>query len=149
MHILTALGPRAIPLAVTSSPGQRHDSLYVWSLLDAVRIGQRRGRPRQRPQALAGDKSYSSRGTRSGLWRRHIRPVIPERDDQRQHRHGRPPRLDKAAYRQRCGIERRIGWLKEYRRLATRYEKLAQTWEADWRIAMIQVYLKILFPNTA
>ncbi len=40
------------------------------------------GRPRTRPAALAGDKAYSSRGTRAMLRSRGIRAVIPEPSDQ-------------------------------------------------------------------
>jgi transposase len=95
----------------------------------------RAGRPRQRPAALAGDKAYSFPRLRRWLRARHVRPVIPERRDQqdrRQHRPGRRPEFDRAAYRQRNVIERAVGWLKERRRIATRYEKLAiQIWRCS------------------
>ena len=66
--------------------------------------------------------------------------MIPERQDQRDrraHRPGRPPTFDRAAYRERNVIERAVGWLKERRRVATRYEKLAIQY-----LAMLYVSLR-------
>jgi transposase len=65
--------------------------------------------------------------------------VIPTRKDQRPN-----PRFDRAAYRQRNIIERVVGWLKEQRRLATRFEKLAVNFHAMVKLAMIQRCLRLL-----
>jgi transposase len=87
---------------------------------------------------LAGDKGYSYPGIRRWLWQHHIQAVIPERSDQRAHRHGRPPTFDPALYRRRNAVERLVGWLKERRRLATRYEKLALTFRGMIALALIE-----------
>ena len=71
--------------------------------------------------------------------RRRIKIVIPTRKDQR-----RDPAFDKALYRERNVVERCIGWLKECRRVATRYEKLAVHYESFVKLAMIQRLLRIL-----
>ena len=105
------------------------------------------GRPRHRPQALAGDKGYSYPRFRQWLRRHRVRAVIPERADQvrqRAHRPGRKPAFDRAAYRRRSAIECCIGWLKEARGVATRYEKLAIQFLGVLKLAIIRKLLKRL-----
>jgi transposase len=111
-----------------------------------VRVPRRRGRPRSRPRRLAGDKGYDFPEVRRRLWRRGIRPVIPRRKRPKgqKPRRGRPPSFDRAAYRRRNTAERCVGRLKESRRVATRYEKLAVNYLAVVHVAMIRVYLREL-----
>jgi transposase len=104
-----------------------------------VRPGSQGGRPRTRPRQLAGDNGYSYRGVRCYLRRRGVRAVIPTRGDQK-----RNPRFNKATYRRRNIVERVVGWLKENRRLATRYEKLAVNFLAMVKLAMIRRCLRLL-----
>lgn len=121
-------------------------------MLEAIRIRLPHGRPRQRPAALAGDKAYSFPRLRRWLRARHVRAIIPERRDQRERRArhpGRRPHWDRAAYRRRNVIERAVGWLKERRRLATRYEKLAIQYLAMLYVGLVERYLAALFANTA
>lgn len=131
-----------IPLAAVASAGQRHESKFVDPVLRATRLtrpGRRGGRPRTKPRRLAGDKGYSYPGVRRYLRRRGIRAVIPTRKDQRPN-----PRFDQPTYRRRNVIERLVGWLKESRRLATRFEKLAVNFLAMVKLAMIQRCLRLL-----
>lgn len=114
-----------------------------------MRIPQALGRPRQRPAAVAGDRSYSYPRIRRWLRARHIRAVIPERRDQVAHRRGRPPAFDRGAYRRRNVIERCVGWLKEARRVATRYEKLAVHFLGVLKLAMVRKHLQVALSNTA
>jgi transposase len=107
--------------------------------MNAVRIGRRR-----RPSRVAGDKGYSFPRIRRWLRQHTIGAVIPQRSDQlRQHR-GRPLRLDKDAYRRRSVIECCMGWLKECRRIGTRFEKLALNFLAMIKLAIIRRCLRIL-----
>lgn len=106
------------------------------------------GRPRSRPESLAGDKAYSVRRVRQYLRERGIRPVIPHRENERAVRDGRV-RFDSVAYRRRCVIEQCVGWLKECRRIGTRFDKLAVNFQGMVTLAMIGRYLKILFSDTA
>lgn len=98
-------------------------------LLAQLRVGRDLGRPRTRPDAVRGDKAYSSRAIRGHLRDRGIKAVIPEPDDQKGHRKrrgsrgGRPVALDASDYRNRNVIERRFCHLKQWRGLATRYDK--------------------------
>ena len=111
--------------------------------MDAVRIPQAVGRLRCRPERVAGDKGYSYRRIRSWLRKRAIGAVIPERADQVEHRHGRPPVFDRDAYRGRNVVERCVNWLKECRRVATRYEKLAVNYLAMVKLAILQRYMHL------
>ncbi len=129
-----------IPLSVSASPGQAHESKHVEPVLEAVRLPRPgRGRPRRRPRRLAGDKGYSYPRVRRYLRRRGIVAVIPTRKDQR-----RNPRFDTQVYRRRNVVERCVNWLKESRRLGTRHEKLAVHFVAMAKWAMIRRCLRLL-----
>ena len=99
------------------------------------------GRPRLRPERLVADRAYSNAAVRADLRRRGIGSVIPQPSSQR------PAALiDWAAYRHRNVVERLVGRLKQFRRVATRYEKLADNYLAMAHIAAIR--LMIRFENT-
>ena len=138
-----------LPLAVEVTAGQHHESTQFEELMDAVRIPQPRGRPRQRPDAVAGDKGYSYPRIRQWLRTHRVRAVIPLRSDQRARHRGRPFQFDPHAYRRRSIIECCIGWLKECRRITTRFEKLAMTFLAVIKIAIMQCYINSLFLDRA
>jgi transposase len=139
---------RGRPLAVRVTEGQRHESTQLEAVLDGIRVPQPRGRPRKRPEQLAGDRGYSYPRCRATLRRRGIRHVIPERKDQKEQRAakgrrgGRPPRFDAAVYRLRIWAERGVGRLKQWRRVATRYEKRAGNYLAIVHLAAIILWLK-------
>jgi transposase len=87
---------------------------------------------------VVADRAYSQMVLRAYLRRRGIGAVIPQPRTQR-------PRalVDWAAYRERNQIERLIGRLKHFRRVATRYEKLAANYLAMVRIAAIRLWLRL------
>jgi transposase len=117
--------------------GHRHETIGLEPLMEqgaVKRIGS--GRPRLRPKRIAGDKAYSSREIRQYLRRRGIRHTIPRKSNE--HRGGR---FDKALYRQRSWVERCFNRLKQYRRVATRYEKKAQNYLAMLTLASILLWL--------
>jgi transposase len=124
------------PIGAEISAGQDHETTRFASLVDRITIRGARGRPRKRPDALAGDKGYSAGWTRAFLRERKIKPIIPTRKDE-----VRDPSFDRERYRERNFVERCIGWLKEARRIATRYEKLATHYLAMLTIGMIMQYL--------
>jgi transposase len=132
---------------VVLTAGQVHESTQLEPVLDAIRVPRRRGRPRKRPGRLVADKGYRYRRCRRALRRRGIRHVIPERRDQRAQRAaqgargGRPPGFDRAAYRGRNAIERCINRLKQFRGLATRYEKRAVNYRALVVLTAIVIWL--------
>lgn len=98
---------------------------------------------------MAGDKGYSYRRVRNWLRDHKIVPVIPHRDDERRKMKGSPPFFDRAAYRQRNVIERCVGWLKECRRLATRFEKKAVNFLGMVKLAMIARCLRLTLSDSA
>jgi transposase len=126
---------KGLPIVVEVTAGQAHESTRCIALVDQISIATG-GRPRQRPDRLAGDKGYSMPAIRAWLKHRMIEDVIPTRKDQTP-----DPDFDKKAYRDRNTIERLIGWLKECRRLATRYEKLAIHYLGMLTLGMIRRYL--------
>ncbi len=115
------------PLVILATPGQRHEVTQLGRLLDGGAVRRTgpdgrpgRGRPRRRPAKLVGDKGYSYPSARRLLRRRGISAVIPTRSDQ-----GRQRSFDRVAYRGRNRVERSVGRLKQFRRVATRYDKRA------------------------
>jgi len=125
-----------LPLVTLITPGQAGDSPMLLQLLEQLRVGRQIGRPRTRPDAVRGDKAYSSRAIRKHLRERGIKAVIPEPRDQQGHRKrrgsrgGRPVGLDAADYKNRNVIERRFCQTKQWRGLATRYDKHAIVYRA-------------------
>ncbi|MBP8535621.1 transposase, partial [Streptomyces sp. MK37H] len=109
--------------------GQAGDAPAFPQVMARLRVSRPHGRPRTRPDMVLADKAYSSRAIRGHLGRRGIRAVIPVPADQHLHRlrrgsrGGRPPAFDREAYKQRNTVERCINRLKQWRGLATRYEK--------------------------
>jgi transposase len=99
-----------------------------------ARVG--RGRPRLRPKRVVGDKGYSSRKIRAYLRRRGIRITIPRKTNER-----RTGPFNRAIYRERNRVERLINRLKQWRRLATRYEKRVAYHQAMWVIAATLLWL--------
>ena len=78
--------------------------------------------------------------------------MIPERklpEGKRRRRGGRPTVVTKEAYRRWAIVEQVIGWLKECRRVATRYEKLAVNYLAMVQAAMFRRLLRMWLSNTA
>jgi transposase len=96
----------------------------------------RPGRPPPHPDAVAGDKAYSSRANRAHLRKRGIKAVIPEKKDQAAHRKnrgsrgGRPVTWDKQLYKLRNSVERTINKIKDWRGLAVRYDKKPESYHA-------------------
>jgi transposase len=136
---------RGLPLTVEVTAAQRHESTQVETVLEGIAVPQRVGRPRKRPRRVAGDKGYSYPRVRDWLRAHGICPVIPYRSDQSSGRNV----FDEVTYRRRSVIEQCVGWLKECRRIGTRFEKLAISFLAMLKLAIIERYLKFAFSNRA
>jgi transposase len=107
------------PMTFILTPGERHQLSVAERLMQQGKVkGSGRGRPRCRPKRVVGDKGYSRDKFRQFLRRRGIRYAIARKSSE--HRGGS---FDKALYRQRNRVERLINRLKQFRRIATRYEK--------------------------
>ena len=135
MHILAEGTGKPITFVLT--PGERHETTAFAQLLEQGAVKRRgRGRPRLRPKRIVGDKGYSSRKIRAYLRRRGIRITIPRKTNER-----RTGPFNRAIYRERNRVERLINRLKQFRRLATRYEKRAAYHQAMWVIAATLLWL--------
>ena len=93
-----------------------------------------RGRPRIKPRRVCGDKGYSPR-IRAYLRRRGIRYTIPRKINER-----RTGPFNQTLYRQRNLVERAINRLKQFRRIATLYEKKAENY-----LVMLQIGALLLW----
>jgi transposase len=109
IHALTDAAGR--PRILLVAPGNRHDVMMAEELVSAAG-------PIERPIA---DKAYDTNRLRSFLQQRGIETVIPSSGR-------RKPLIphDREAYRQRNLIERMFARLKDFRHIATRYDKLAR-----------------------
>jgi transposase len=112
---------RGVPLAVRLTGANRNDSLEALALVDAIPPLQgERGRPRQRPDCVLGDRGYDAAAIRRGLRTRHIVPLLA----MRRTAHG------SGLGRWRWVVERTFAWLSQFRRLRVRYDKRADIHEA-------------------
>jgi transposase len=144
-----AADARARPISRVITPGQRHDAVVFTPVMAGIRIRRvGRGRPRTRPDRVLCDKAYSSRAIRTQLRRRRIKTTIPERADQQAHRArkgsqgGRPPRFDPETYKDRNVVERAINKLKQFRAVATRYDKREYIFHGTVDVASIRIWLR-------
>lgn len=104
------------------TPGQLHDLVGAGALLTRVPT----------PRRLIADRAYDARKLRDWLVERGCEPVIPP-NPTRKH----PHTYDAEAYKQRNLIERMFCRLKDFRRIATRYDKRVDTFIAAVFIAAI------------
>jgi transposase len=134
-------------MVVVVSAGQANDAPVFAQLLAHLRVpGPGRGRARTRPHRVRADKAYSSRAIRTELRRRGITAVIPQPCDQIAHRHrrgsrgGRPPGFDAQDYKGRNVVERGFNLTKQWRGLATRYDKLAVVYRGGAVLRAITIW---------
>lgn len=132
IHLMT--DGQGMPLGLTVTPGQRHEGPEFEVLFAACFINT--FRKTKRPRALAADKAYSSKKIRDFLRGKQIHPVIPTQSNQKP-----DPAFDPQSYRQRNVIERAVCWLKEFRRIATRYDKKIENYIAMIHIACFRILI--------
>jgi transposase len=124
------------------TPGQTHDNQALTALLEDVDIVDQEDVPIVYPAMLAGDKGYRADWIDRYLIELGIQPVIPSKENE--DRTARPIEFDREAYRERNIVERLIGWLKESRRVLTRFEKTAKNFVGMIKMAFIHRYLRVL-----
>ena len=112
-------------LAILLSGGEAHDYPLGRRLLRRVKGAAK----------LLGDRAYDGDDLRHELKARGIELVIPGKSNRK-----RRIRFDKQAYKLRHRIENGIGRLKDFRRIATRYDKLARNFLAGVLIAAILLW---------
>lgn len=110
-------------LTFTLTPGQQHDIPMAETLLEQGAVFRKAtGRKRLYLKRLIADKGYTNRKFRSFLRKHHIAVTIPHKENEH-HKSA----FDKALYRTRNRVERLFARLKQFRRIATRYEKEKKT----------------------
>ncbi len=120
--ILERLSDRGRPVAFSLTPGNVGDITMAVPLLNAV----------EQPKRLIADKAYDVDSLRNWLKARRIKAVIPSTATRTV-----PYPLDRVAYRRRNLIERLFGRLKNWRRIATRYDRLARNYIAALAIIAV------------
>jgi transposase len=121
MHFADAKGLIAILL----TGGEAHDCPV------AVRLTRRV----QPPERMLGDKAYDSAELREELDEQGTTPVIPNRSNRKQ-----PFTFSKRLYKLRWRIEAAFNRLKDFRRIATRYDRLARNYLASVCLAAALVW---------
>lgn len=122
---------------VVLQPRQQHESTVFEQLIDTGAIRRRqRGRPRRRPNRLIGDKAFTRRRIRRWLRQPGIRVTIPRKANER-----RRGAFNKQLYRLRVRVEQLINRLKQFRRIATRYEKPGDNYLGMVTIGTILLWL--------
>jgi transposase len=124
-------------MALVLTGGERREQPVLPTLMERGAVKRPgRGRPRNRPDQVAGDKGYRSPAVRRSLKGRGIGVVIPTKADE-----APDPAFDRAAYRERNVVERLINRLKQFRRIAMRYEKRAVNYLAMLTVAALLLWL--------
>jgi transposase len=135
VHLIT--DARGLPIAFVLTEGNRNECPVFDDLLDRAPAGSGGALP-DRP---AADRGYGADAVRASLSAMGVEPVIPYR---RTGHVADRPAFNGPAYRGRNVVERCVGRLKEMRRIGTRYEKLAGSYEAMLTLGMAVLYLRAL-----
>ena len=126
--IHTVVDTSGLPLRFALSPGQAHDSTLAGALLD----------DRLPPDSFVlADKAYDAEWIRTMIEAQDAVPIIPDRRGAKT-----PHAFSRVLYRLRNRVERFFNKLKQFRRIATRYEKLAANYLAMIKIATIRIWLR-------
>jgi transposase len=122
-----------LPLAVVLTPGQTHEARAFAALVEDLAPGTR---------CLVGDAGYDADWLRQELLQRGVLPVIPPNPVRKE-----PAPLGRELYRLRNRVERLVNRLKQFRAVATRYDKTAESFLAFVHLAAARVWLR--FVHTA
>lgn len=149
--IHTLVDGAGMPLVVLTAPGQAGDAPMFPILMGHLNVARSRGGPsRNCPDKVRGDKAYSSKAIRDLLRAKGAVAVIPQPSDQiakrkRKGRHGgRPPAFDAQDYKGRNVVERSFCRTKQWRGIATRYDKYNLNYRGGVILNAIVAWLKRL-----
>lgn len=115
-----------LPINFVISPGQDADVTYGEDLIT------------EQCEFLLGDRGYDSDRFRNSLRARNMVPVIPGRKNRRE-----PVEYDKDIYKERNRVERFFCRIKNFRRIATRYDKTAIVFHGAVTFVAIILLLKV------
>jgi putative transposase len=114
------------PVRLLFGPGQRNDITRAHELINGFE-----------PEAIIADKGYDADHLREAVLAGQAKSVIPPKSNRRT-----PIDYDKALYRERNLVERFFNKLKQFRRVATRYDKLLVNYRGFVILAAITILLK-------
>ena len=152
IHALT--DQREAPVAVRLTAGQAGDNPELVPLLDDFVAACAVAGESAHDFRLLADKAYSHPSTRTELRSRRIKHTIPERKDQIARRKskgsagGRPPAFSGRIYKHRNTVERGFNRLKQWRGIATRYDKYALTYLGGVLLACAVIHARVGHPNS-
>jgi putative transposase len=114
------------PVRLLFGPGQRNDITRAHELINGFE-----------PEAVIADKGYDADHLREVVLENQAASVIPSKSNRRT-----PITYDKALYKERNLVERFFNKLKQFRRVATRYDKLLANYRGFVILAAITILLK-------
>jgi len=115
------------PVCLLISPGEAHDAACAETLLNGLENGA----------VVIADKAYDANNIRAHIRHQGAVPNIPNRSDRKT-----KYRWTKALYRERNRVERFFNRLKQFRRIATRYDKLGANFFAFVKLASMRIWLR-------
>ncbi|AIH34799.1 transposase [Mycobacterium tuberculosis] len=136
-------------MRIRLTAGQAGDNPQLLPLLDDYRHASTEYALGSTDFRLLADKAYSHPSTRAALRSKKIKHTIPERQDQIDRRKakgsagGRPPAFDAALYGLRNTVERGFHRLKQWRGIATRYDKYALTYLGGVLLACAVIHARV------
>jgi transposase len=135
----------SLPVTIDLGPGNEHESRRLFSLLKNIKIKGTR-RPRSRPKQVYADNKYHTPSVMMYLEGRGIIAArIKERVNKKK-RQGRPRLFDYDTYSKiRSSIERFFSWLKSFRRIQTRYDRLTSTYLGFLQLDCIMILMRRVF----
>ena len=131
---------QGLPLGVRLESASPSEVTLAEATLDEVRVPRRKGRPRQKPERVIGDRGYDSDPLRQRLKKRGIELIAPYRKNNQGRRYEDGRKLRR--YKRRWMVERTHAWLGQFRRLLVRHEHLLSTYRAFFYLACFWITLR-------
>jgi len=131
-------------VTVTIGSGREHEGRKLIPIIESISIKPegRKGRPRRRPKVLYADTKYNMPLNTFYLDSKHIKSQMPEVSTKKRGC-GRPRLFEKTLYNKvRSMIERCYGWMKAFRRIIIRYERLPSTYLGFVQLGCIVILLR-------
>lgn len=135
-HVIT--DAEGVPLQIQLTPANTHDLNQLLPLIANIPpVRGKPGRPRTRPEEVYADRAYDSQPARDLIKWLGIKPYLPKRGTE----HG------SGLGKYRWVVERTIGWLHNFRRLRTRFDRRADIHEGFLACAKALICFRILYPG--
>lgn len=126
---------QGVPVVVGVIPANRNDNLETIRMIDRVPpIAGQPGHPRRRPERLQGDRGFDDEEDREELRHRNVIPVLGKRRTP----HG------SGLGKFRWFIERTNSWLKQFRRIRVRYDRIPAIYYSFLKLASTIICFRIL-----